>query len=549
MSKTWKKSLALLLALVMAFSAFGSAIPVYAANDAQGGSLPSNFIVGKTLSSMLSKAAEILIGGLLFIFPNLDWDKVDEYVPNTEFKGSADFVDEPTAQTWKAGYASRSIIPNDISKGYPMAGFLNGAVAKSVYEGDGQFIRAVALDAGSGIVIFASIDGFGMTNATVQALRANLAEFAAQNNIVSINFTLSHTHYGIDTHGLGQDVKTLITSNLKNLVTRKSEFKNPVDETIYSLLLSQSKAAVTEAVESMEEGTLSYGSADISELIKDKQNPIAFDPNVNQIKFVPADAESNEIWLVNMGVHPTSLSREEDKASADYPGEIARYAKEVAGADVAFFQGAQAALTKDSSSLNLPEGSTGYDELTVYGREIVNRLLAIDNYTEIEPIMNIVHTEVLVPVTNPLLWVVCKFQMANNRCVMQSSRIQDALAVTEIGYAELGSSLAVLLLPGEFSAEIVWGGTKPASIAWNGTDWQYEPIANFTGGRKTIAFGLTNDQVGYVVPDNDYANTFADVFDKYYGENNKHYEEFLSLGKATASTLTEGYIDLLGSVR
>lgn len=547
MSKTWKKSLALVLAMVMAFSVFGAAIPAYAANN--GDSLPSNFVVGKTLSTVFSKVAEKLIGGLLFIFPNLDWDKVDEYVPNTEFKGDADFVDAPTSDTWKAGYASRSIIPNDISKGYPMAGFLNGAVAKGVYEGDGQYIRAVALDAGDGIAIFASIDGFGMTNTTVQALRANLAEFAEQHNIVSINFTLSHTHYGIDMHGLGQDVKTLLSSNLKNLVTRKAEVKNPVNETIYSLLLSQSKAAVTEAVENMEEGTLSYGSADIAELIKDKQNPIAFDPSVTQIKFVPADAQSNEIWLVNMGVHPTSLSRDEDKASADYPGEIVRYAKEVAGADVAFFQGAQAALTKDSSSLNLPEGSTGYDELVAYGREIVNRILAIDNYTEIEPIMNIVHTEVLVPVTNPLLWVVCKFQMANNRCVMQSNRIQDALAVTEIGYVELGSSLALLLLPGEFSAEIVWGGTKPASIAWNGTDWAYEPLANLTGGRKTIAFGLTNDQVGYVVPDNDYANTFADMFDKYYGDNNKHYEEFLSLGKATASTLTEGYIDLIGTVR
>lgn len=551
MSKTIKKSLALLISAVLMFSVFSPAISVYASESVQEEQgLTSRFRTGRTLAKIFNGILEGLISGILGLFPNPPFEHIDDYTPNTDFKGNADFSDEATAEFWRAGYSSKSVIPADISKGYNMAGFFNGAVAKSVYEGDDQRFSAVALDAGDGIALFCSLDGFGMTGTNIKALRENLADFAEENNIISINITLTHTHYALDVHGLGMDVGELLKANFKNIFTRKAELKNSVNDTLFSLLLSQSKAAVIEAVDSMSEGTLSYGAADISDLIRDKQNPIAFDPNVNQIKFVPADGNENEIWLVNMGVHPTSLSRDEDKVSSDYAGAIVRYAKEVAGADVAFYQGAGAGLTKETGPLNMPAGTDGFTEAKIYGEEIVDRILTIDNYTEIEPYMNIVHKEILVPVTNAMLWTVCKLQLANNQCIMTSRRIQDARAATEIGYCELGSELAIIMMPGEASAEIIFGGTKPASIAWNEVDWEYAPLKDFTGGRTTIAFGLTNDQVGYIVPDNDYANTFADMlFSDYYGDNNSHYEEFLSLGKQTASTLTSNFIEMIEEVR
>ena len=51
-------------------------------------------------------------------------------------------------------------------------------------------------------------------------------------------------------------------------------------------------------------------------------------------------------------------------------------------------------------------------------------------------------------------------------------------------------------------------------------------------------FGLANDAIGYVVPDNDYCMGL--VFN--------HYQETLSLGKNTASFLMKNYAQLADEV-
>ena len=60
-----------------------------------------------------------------------------------------------------------------------------------------------------------------------------------------------------------------------------------------------------------------------------------------------------------------------------------------------------------------------------------------------------------------------------------------------------------------------------------------------------LSFGLTNDQIGYILPDNDYAVTFAQMFSQYYGDSNEHADEMISLGSKTASTLVKAYEDLI----
>ncbi|MEI6580349.1 MAG: hypothetical protein WCN92_12935, partial [Eubacteriales bacterium] len=72
-----------------------------------------------------------------------------------------------------------------------------------------------------------------------------------------------------------------------------------------------------------------------------------------------------------------------------------------------------------------------------------------------------------------------------------------------------------------------------------------EPLTNMTGGRKLLCFGLTNDQIGYIVPDNDYANTYAQVFASAYKPGNDHYNEMISLGKHTASILVTEFFKIM----
>jgi hypothetical protein len=90
---------------------------------------------------------------------------------------------------------------------------------------------------------------------------------------------------------------------------------------------------------------------------------------------VPRDTRANEIWLVNMGLHPTSLDMGTKLASADFPGAIVRYAKELAGADAAFYQGAISGIYSDVSGLGISEEGLGtLEEVNAVGLAITQRL-------------------------------------------------------------------------------------------------------------------------------------------------------------------------------
>jgi hypothetical protein len=89
--------------------------------------------------------------------------------------------------------------------------------------------------------VFLSLDGFGMTGTNVRKIRARLAEFAAANGIVSINITVSHTHYAIDTHGLGTDMGKMLKFNLVNLLTRQARPYNSTNEDFMNGVLPRRK--------------------------------------------------------------------------------------------------------------------------------------------------------------------------------------------------------------------------------------------------------------------------------------------------------------------
>ncbi|MPN02778.1 hypothetical protein SDC9_149994 [bioreactor metagenome] len=69
-------------------------------------------------------------------------------------------------------------------------------------------------------------------------------------------------------------------------------------------------------------------------------------------------------------------------------------------------------------------------------------------------------------------------------------------------------------------------------------------------GRKLIVFGLTNDEIGYILPDNDFATTLADALGgmlgkEFFGPQNSHYPEMLSLSPNTGSLIMDYYTAML----
>ena len=104
---------------------------------------------------------------------------------------------------------------------------------------------------------------------------------------------------------------------------------------------------------------------------------------------------------------------------------------------------------------------------------------------------------------------------------------------------EIGRDVAVAIVPGEAAAELFYGGACPADKSWSGEAWTLDPIADAAPDKDLIVFGLMNDMVGYIIPDNDYMPIL-------YPENSSL--EVVALGDTVASTMTNALAELIGAV-
>ncbi len=521
--------------------------PVNSTNDL-------TLVLKKVLTEVIGGLADNLIKTIIKVFPQRDYPYYEDYETKNFLHGTDTYrtAAAPNAR-WNVGYKSVSIVPDDVlTAPYFTAGYFNNYLGKNPITAvlDDQCFRAVAISdgSGSGTAVFISLDGFSLSNTNARELRSRLASFIAEKNIVSLNVTTTHSHYCIDTSGLGVSLLPFVGENILAGITGKTEQLSSTNEKFMEGLFTKGAQAVKDAVNTMQAGKLYFRTADIEDMINDKQIPIVFDPNANTMRFVPDNRGANEIWLVNAGIHPTGYPQSSTEASAEFPYAIVKYAKELAGADVAFYQGAQNEISK-GGTIEMPEDATSFDRIQAYGKQIVQRIMASTNDVEVEPFLNVTHAEIFMPIENPVLMAAAKLNIINNICVNTSGKFEDALLVTEMGYAEFGSKFAIAMIPGEMTPEIAWGGAKTAAESWTGKNWNY-PSMQELAGRKLIVFGLTNDQIGYIMPDNDVAATLTDalggIFGKdAFGEKNSHYSEMLTVNRKVGSYLMQYFTAML----
>lgn len=511
-------------------------------------------VLKKVFIEVVGGLADNIIKGIIKVFPQRDFVDYADYESKNFLHGTGAYRTAAAQNArWNVGYNSVSIIPDDVlTAPYFSAGYFNNYLGKNPITAvlDDQCFRAVAISdgSGSGIAVFVSLDGFSLSNTNVRELRSRLADFIADKNIVSLNVTTTHSHYCIDTSGLGVSLLPFVGENIMAGILGKTDELSSTNEKFMEGLFTKGAQAVKDAVNTMKPGKLYFRTTDIEDMISDKQTPIVFDPNANTLRFVPDNQGANEIWLVNAGIHPTGYDRASTEVSAEYPYAIVKYAKELVGADVAFYQGAQNEISK-GGSIPMPEGSTEFDRIQAYGNQIAQRIIASTNDVEVEPYLNVTHAEIFMPIENPILMAAAKLNIINNICVNTTGKLEDALLVTEMGYAEFGSKFAIAMVPGEMTPELAWGGAKTAAESWTGKNWNY-PSMEELAGRKLIVFGLTNDQIGYIMPDNDVATTLADALGGIlgkdaFGENNSHYSEMLTTSRNVGSTLIKYFAAML----
>ena len=588
-----KKIMAVILSLILAFSVV--AVPVGAADvEFTTGAVDA----GNILNLLLDKLISVILKYLNMYWPGYEggWDTTEEYVPENFYEGDKVFDRTTTAgEKWEVGYASASLLDGiaPMNGDFYLAGSLEpiaGRVPSKVE--DDQRVRVYAIsDGDGGTMVHAVIDGFGLARGDVQTIRERFKEFADKNNVTGVNVSVLHQHSCIDTLGMNVPLAQALIFNSSNAVTggMLEGQKVELNQVFMENLFTKTVYCMKKAVSTMKTGDLYYGTADISEYIRDKRDPQAFDGNIHRLRFDPDDGTA-DTWIVEAGVHLMSYGAGGDILSGDFPIYLERALKEELGVNLVYVQGAELAIgmrtvdicakcgevpeitepadEKGVYSIACPNGclktvpsdkegstytsedakdyiktvdnwnqtsETGLDNESAlsYGKTLAKKLMAITKEEKLDPVLNIAMSEVKLNVTNEILTLAAREDVLNSVIVKNGKNYQ---LVTEIGYMELGNKVAVFLCPGEFDPMLVYGGPESGDAAWTGGDWTLPALNEATDCENVMVYGLCNDQAGYVLRDNEYHSLLS--------EN----EEVNVISTTAGSTFVNAFINLIDEI-
>lgn len=561
-----KKVISLLLSVVMVFTVFSVALTssAFAADTAASESvavtsidfggikLPTSWdeLGGMMLKSLYKLADQIidaLVKGINKNIPSVKFEQKENFTSEMFFEGMEDYLSTPASNAvWSLGYGSASLqTGNELDGKHYVGGSLSfpkTKAATAIY--DDQRVRVIAINDGSGrgTLIFAVIDGFGISSTDVRGIRKELADFAKANNIVGINISVLHQHSCVDTFGMNGDLVKMIFTNpalnrINNTFGTDYKLLNGQNASFMKHLYDVTVDSVKEAVNSMTTGKMYYSEIEAGEYIRDKREPMVFDSKIHRFRFVP-DNGTKETWLCNMAIHPVGNGAAGTEITGDYPYYIEQEVNK-AGANFIQIQGAELAISSKHDSLNLPEGTPRLESLKIYGTTL-GKLIVESNEaeTEVAPLLNYRMKEYYVPVTNQILEFAGRLGALTNTVVTTDENNNVLEVATELGYLEIGTKLAVAIIPGELEPAIAYGGYLDADHSWTGTDFDYPSLQEIVGtDKELLVFGLMNDQIGYILEDNDYSSILSGVN-----------EEIVATGNLAGSTTINAFEELIKSI-
>ena len=545
-------------------------------------------LLHKTINGVLKVFADSIKDGG-------DFTPVNAYKSENFYTGTQEFIDKASRKAkWSLGYSSVVLTPIDYAKrAYYMGGYMvpdnkfKNLVEEVIDDMQG---RAIALDDGSGrgVSVFCTIDCIGIANGDIRIIRKMFKEkFEALfpgKKIASVNIFSTHAHSCIDTQGLWTEFPSKLFRNLKRKYTGKGALERGADEQYMRFLYNGVSDALINAVKDMTTGELTIAQKDIKEdYFQNKNRPSApsIVTDITRLTFTPDDKKKTPTIIVNLPAHPDVAGlavKGEVGSGRRLCGEYVYYMGEIinkAGYNFMFFNGAICAIymacgvTNDGVKLN-----HRYEMSVRFGREIGKITLALTKtldeikkdellynqkeiakecadaaqnggkYTlwcedwepvkekKVKPRLNIRIKEVKIPIMNNLMAAAGKLKLANYKVLVEGKK--QYAVYSEIGYMELGDELKGALVPGEFCCDLLTGG---ASLYADGsvthTDFGIPSLREIFG-EDTIVFGLANDAIGYIVPDNDYT----------MGDPMNHYHELISLGCKTGSSVMNGFVEM-----
>ncbi len=394
----------------------------------------------------------------------------------------------------KIGYAQNVITPS-LDRPVYLAGFGQNRRATTIH--DDLYVRALAIQTEDITLMLVALDLIGFFRPDVlqvfETLQASKA-FKVPNPQIVIAST--HTHHGPDTMGLwGPDDKT-----------------RGVDEVWMSATRQTIADTIAASVVDLRPASAKWTSVHVPGLIKNARNPEILDHELTLLQFVSED-ETPLLTCMNLPCHPEVLWEHNPNITADYVHTLREETERRTGAPCMFFAGALGGMmtpdVKDHS----------FEEADSMGRKLAEegvKALEVTSANQ-QPGVSIKKKEIKAKLTNPL------YKIAFWRKLLPDVRDRNGHVTTEVNLIQIGG-LWLATVPGELLPKL---GLQLKA-------WMKEAGAQVTG-----VVGLANDELGYILPVEDFKYPWNPF------KPGKHYEETNSIGKDIGPSVMAGIRSLL----
>ena len=440
-------------------------------------------------------------------------------------------------ENFTCGFAVSVLTPDDAGKKkYYIAGYDSNNPAKGVL--DDMYARSVYIDdnTGTGGVIMCGVDAVGISRHDINLIRKIVIESGKIPNLKSINISATHSHSAIDTQGLwGEKI-----------------YKCGRDEEFMKSLRRKTADAIIRSYENRTDGKMYYSVKKTEDLQFDCRTPDTFDSNLTKLRFESLDGEKN-IVIVNFASHAELLGSSTKNISADFPAYMIKEIEENnKNCDAVFFNGAIGGMISAKEIRKVYRETIDCEKYTKqFGKMLGEIVNSMTEEKELPCCINIRSVPVKIKASNFVLILARLLKVLNND-IARGRKRNEAFIYSEVGYLELGNGeIGMFMIPGELFPELYNGEFLTEYMSATGKRAEYTVLKDMTDAKHTFVIGLCNDELGYIIPDNDfflneklpYINSGNDRF----GRN--HYEETNSTGPDTARTILENMNDLIRGVK
>ena len=508
------------------------------------------------LASLFFLVLVLLIGGM-FLY---NWrDRQPGYAIDLKLENT-------TPQTIRAGFAKMPITPtiidtwndangdneydkddgdtfNDLNNNgrfdaFWIAGMSSGKPAQGVH--DDVWSRVMVLDDGKSRIAMISLDAIGFLHGDVIDIRNRIPKE------LNIDYTLissTHTHESNDLVGIwGENM-----------------FNTGVNPEMMEYVKTQTVAAIIEAAGKLRPAKLVFAE-DLSQrdsvLMKDTRKPILKATGLHVMQVLDTETDQTLGTIINWSNHPETLWSQNLLISSDFPHYVRegiekgvyngdKLMQEGVGGVTIYFTGVIGGLMAPHPSIAINDPFTGvaYSEPTYEKTKALGDHIALMSLEALKLRGDTVATSNISVRAKTIFAQLdnITFKIASGIGLIKMGMPEYFKTRTEVGAIRIGPAM-FLSIPGEIYPEIVFGGVEaPEGREFDIQPIEIPPIQEFITDKYKFYFGLSNDEIGYIIPksewDTEKPYLYLDERDT-YGEGN-------SLGPETGPLIYKSLIEVI----